>query len=65
MRNKLNQLQRDTLEDLSNLWGCSKTEFRGRTFEELLTEADSAPVVVYWGCWTEADLITVIWDVAD
>ncbi len=39
---------------------CRLSEFRGRTLEYVLEQADRVPVVVFWGLWTVTDLQTVI-----
>ena len=49
------------IRELARLWCCDCREFRGRTLEDLFYEAeDEGGVSVYWQCWSDDELQTVI-----
>lgn len=53
---------RDTINQVTELNGCLPSDYKGITFRQLLEDAERnfSEVVVYWGCWTEKQLNTVI-----
>ena len=56
------QTKRQQLKELCEFWYAEPWEFTGMTYRECLedVERNYPAAVIFWGCWTESDLDTVL-----
>lgn len=50
------ETKRELRQQLAECTGCVAEEFVGQKLGDALQSVDHAPVIVYWGCWSDADL---------
>lgn len=52
---QLKQIQ----SELADVFACDPSELTGQTLGECLQSADKAPVIIYWGLYSDEDLALV------
>ena len=58
----MNEAMIKSLKEYADYVGCDVQEFNGQTFYDVLDDAESESpnIRVFWGCWTDAELDTVV-----
>lgn len=51
---------RELCRNLAAFFGCEVCELEGQTIDQLFNSAEKMGATVYWGCWSDSELATVV-----